>query len=160
MARNAFLYNLYNILFYIFSLPTRLKKRTHLFVRVLFLEGIHRSLFSKLDRSFGFILMNGKTVNSLFVTVFFQLVYTWHTLAVDVYFALAVDVYFAFSWWWAQSTCRWSKISIGYCVFQIVRFSYGFLEWNTTYAYVFRYRTETVMIVVHAQQPTCALFFR
>lgn len=77
-----------------------------MFVRFLFLEGIHRSFFSKLNRSFGCILMNGKTVNSLFGTVFFQMVYTWHYYDVRL---------LAFSWSWAQATCRWSKyIFIGY----------------------------------------------
>lgn len=38
---------------------------------------------------------------------------------------------------------------------QIVRLSYGCLDWSATTDYVFRFIKDTVVIVVHGQQPQC-----
>lgn len=49
------------------------------------------------------------------------------------------------------------KTPYGIRASQIVRSSYGLLEWSAKTAYVCRSRTETVVIVVHVHQPSFLL---
>lgn len=118
-----------------------------------------------------FVLMNGKTVDSLYLMGYFyitsiifsytsclwairmyhkQLVYAWrkHDLLL-----LCVQII----WWWAQATCRqrtcnekdkWNILTV---FLQVKLYGYfTILEWSTTAAYVFRSHKEVLVNVVHA----------